>query len=191
MSAATVAAPLASFAATKMIVLPVQYLAAGEALGWSTRAGDPKKFLVAVDSALEVAFRGRGLGTVWAFPTDLVRTARRNPTYTTDPAAIRAGDAVRVMERRKGAEIPEPVGSQLRALVGFHDARYAMVPVELRFEGNAAGPGGRAVLHVAILDVRGSALAWSGDIGSEMTPLFSPGIATALASRFAGLVVPR
>jgi hypothetical protein len=150
---------------------------------------NPKAYLTAVDVALETAFRERGLGSSWAFPTDLARTAQRNPTYAAAPASIRAGDAARVMERRNGSQIPEPVASQIRALAGFHDARHAMIPVELRFDRD--GDGGRAVLHVVILDVRSSSLVWAGDVGGETLAEFSPAVVTGLARRFANLVVER
>ena len=184
--------PLASFASVRMVLLPVQYLRGGDSLGWTARAGDPKRYLASVDTALEKEFRDRGLGSVWTFPVDLVRTARRNPTYAVDPTTIRAGDAVRVMERRKKDQvIPEPVATQLRTLVGFHDARHALVPVEIRFDPNPSGAGGRAVLHVGVLDVRGSRLEWSGDITSEYVTEFSPALAAGLARRFADLIVAR
>lgn len=183
-------APLSAFAATRMIVLPVQNLRT-DTLGWSTRVGPARTFLTAVDSALEAAFRDRGLGPTWAMPSDLERTARRNPDHAASPSIVRAGDAVRVMERRRGSEIPEPAGTQLRMLAGFHDARHAIVPVDLRFERAASGQGAHAVLRVAVLDVRASRLVWMGDIpGGEATE-YSPAVVTDLANRFADLVVAR
>jgi hypothetical protein len=183
------AEPLASFATLHLIVFPVQSLRADDPLGWSAKVTQPKAYLIAVDMALEAAFRERGLGTAWAFPTDLARTAQRNPTYATAPASIRAGDAARVMERNNASRIPEPVASQIRTLAGFHDARHAMIPVELRFDKE--GAGGRAVLHVVILDVRSSSLVWAGDVGGDVVPEFSAAVVTGLAKRFANLVVER
>jgi hypothetical protein len=185
--------PLAAFASVPMIALPVQYIRSADSTGWTARLGDPRAFLARLDSALESSLRERGLGAVWAFPTDLARTARRNPVYAADPAIIRAGDAVRSMERRSGSEIPEPVGSQLRTLAGFHDARHALVPAELRFEAVPIGGGGgaRAVLRVAVLDVRASRLVWVGEIAGAPAPAFSADVATDLARRFADLIVSR
>jgi hypothetical protein len=94
------------------------------------------------------------------------------------------------MERRRGSDIPEPVATQLRMLGGFHDARYALVPVELRFE-RGREHGGRAVLYLAVLDVRASRLAWSGEVaGSDYQDLVS-GIPQDLATRLAELIVSR
>lgn len=181
-------APLNSFAAIPLIVLPTQALRTGDPMGWSARAGG-RAFLAALDTALEASVRERGL-TTWVLPTDLARMARRNPLYATNPADIRAGDAVRYLERERDGQIPEPVASQLRTLIGFSDARHALVPVEVRFEGGSAG-GGRAVLRVAVLDVRGSRLVFIGDILGDEAPDFTPSLGVALARRFTDLVVPR
>ena len=43
-------------------------------------------------SALETAVKAKGLSS-WVLASDLARTARRNPTYATNPADIRAADA--------------------------------------------------------------------------------------------------
>ncbi len=184
-------APLASFAAERMIALPVQQLLGGDAGGWTRQVGDPKRFLAAVDSALEQVLRGRGLGSTWSFPSDLARTARRNPTFAANPADIRAADAVRLMEKKSDSQIPEPVASQLRALAGFHDARHALIPVDVRFVAEPAGGGQYAVLHLAVLDVRGSRLVWDGDVAGDGAADYSPAIVTSLAERFADLLVAR
>lgn len=183
-------APLSAFAATRMIVLPVQSVRSNDSLGWVASAGSSRSMLTTADSALEAAFRDRGLAPTWAFPTDLERMAGRNPGYVTSPKVIRAGDAVRIMERRRGAEIPEPAGSQLRTLAGFHDARYAMVPVDLRFQPTTAGRA-QPVLRVAVLDVRASRLVWMSEIGGTDSTAYSPELLRALATHFADLVVAR
>lgn len=190
-AASVASAPLASFASTRMVALPLQGLRGGDALGWATAAGDPRAFLAAVDSALERTLKERGLGAMWAFPSDLARSARRNPLYGTNPATVRAGDAVRAMERRSGSEIPEPVASQVRAMAGIHDARHVLVPVDVRFEPGRTEGTGRAVLHVAVLDVRLSQLAWSGDIAGAEATRYSAAVVTDLAQRFADLLVFR
>lgn len=183
-------APLSAFASTRMIVLPVQSVQRDDSLGWVAGIGNPRGLLATTDSALEAAFRDRGLTPTWALPTDLERIAGRNPGYAAAPATIRAGDAVRVMERRRGGEIPEPAGSQLRTLAGFHDARYAMVPVDLRFQPTVAGRG-QPVLRVAVLDVRASRLVWMSEIAGGDAPAYSPELLGELATHFADLIVAR
>lgn len=185
-------APLNSFAATELIVLPIQTLRPGDTMGWAAKVGGTRAaqraFLTSIDTVLEAAVREKGL-VAWTLPSDLARTARRNPGYATNPADIRAGDAVGYISRNKDENIPEPVASQLRALAGFHGARYALVPVEVRFEPGATAGTGRAVLRIGVLDVRGSRLAFIGDVvgadASEHTPA-----AAAVVRRFIDLVAP-
>jgi len=182
-------APLNSFAAVPLIVLPTQGVRAGDAMGWAAKTGDRREFLASIDSALETAVKAKGL-TSWVLASDLARTARRNPTYATNPVDIRAADAVRFLERQRDSNIPEPVASQLRTLAGFHDARYAVIPVEVRFEPGAAAGTQRGILRIAVLDVRGSRLAFIGDIAGQDAPDYSPTLGAALARRLADLVVP-
>jgi hypothetical protein len=192
MPAPVAEAPLNSFAATELIVLPTQALRPGDPMGWAAKIGDGREqrrlFLASIDSALEAAVKEKGL-VAWTLPGDLARTARRNPTYASNPADIRAGEAVGYMQRQR-SDIPEPVASQLRALAGFHGARYALIPVEVRFEPGAASGTGRAVLRVAVLDVRGSRIAFIGDIMGAEAPAFTPAVGAALARRFTDLVAP-
>jgi len=158
-------------------------------MGWASKAGG-RSFLAQIDSALEAAARDRNLVTSWILPGDLARTARRNPLYAVNPADIRAGDAVRVLERRRDENIPEPVASQLRTLAGFHDARYALIPAEVRFEPGGVTGSGRAVLRIAVLDVRGSRLAFIGDVLGTVGTDFTPAMGGELVQRFMALVVP-
>jgi len=183
-------APLNSFASVRLIVLPTQGVRSGDAMGWAAKIGERRAFLASVDSALEFAVRDRGISS-WALASELARTARRNPLYATNPADVRAADAVRYLERTRDAEIPEPVAGQLRVLVGFHDARYALVPVEVRFEPGRSAGTGHAILRVAVLDVRGSKLVFIGDIVGNDEPDYAASIGADLARRFTDLVVPR
>jgi hypothetical protein len=170
-----------------MIVLPPQR--AADAIGWGVKAGEPRVLYALFDSSLAVAVRGKGLSS-WVLSDDLARTARRNPMYATNIADIRAGDAVRFLERQRDGNIPEPVAGQLRTLAAFHDARYALIPSEIRFEAGSAPNTGRAVVRMAVLDLRGSRLVFIGDINGIDAAGYEPALITALARRFADLVVP-
>ena len=85
--------------------------------------------------------------------------------------------------------IAEPLAGQLRAFAGLFDARYAVVPVELRVAPDAAG-GGRATLHLVVVDTRAARLTWKGDITGDAVRSFSPAIAADLAGRVADLFKP-
>jgi hypothetical protein len=174
---------LASFANEALIVLPVQALRSAVA-AWSDKVGDQRAYLSAVDDEIAFAVRERGVKGQWAFPADLARSARRNPGYTADPYAI-ATDALAPVERDPDRIVGEPLAGQLRAFTGLFNARYALVPVDLRFVPDVEG--GRATLHVVLIDTRAAHLIWKGDVPGDGTRNFTPAIAAGLASRVADL----
>ena len=159
-------------------------------MGWGASLKAPAAFLAASDSALEREASARRLSANWVFPAELSLSAKRNPTYATDPSVIRASEAVRRLERNPKNPLAEPVASQLRVLASLHGARYALVPVELRFEPTPDGQG-RVVMHVAMLDIRGARLEWSGDVASDPGSTLSPALLATLAMHVADLVVAR
>lgn len=174
--------PLAGLAGQHVVVLPVHYLRA-DTIGMAARVEDPRGTLAALDSAIERALGERGFRTSWSYPPALARSARRNAGYVSDPyslAAERLRFGVRMAEDRLG----EPLASQLRSIVAVTDARYVLFPVELRFE---RGTDGKVlpVLHVALLDARGSSVRWMGDVrgaaGANITPATLESVAFALA----------
>jgi hypothetical protein len=185
------AGQLARFAGLKVMVLPAQAVAASDSLGWRAGAGGDRALLAALDASLADSLGGRGLGTLWLFPPALARAASRNPTYLTDPATMRALDAVRVALRKRDDPLMEPFASQLRALAGVTDARYALVPLELRIESILNGASARLVLRLALLDARGAQLTWVGEVAGDPAPRYAPAVLVPLVQRVADLVVPR
>jgi hypothetical protein len=179
---------LVALTGQRAIVLPTQMLRETDSLGWAATVGGTRAYLARFDSVLADTVRERNVAPTWTFPPELARIARRNPLHATDPAMIRAGDAVRALERRPDQPLVEPVATQLRTLSAIVDSRYALVPSELRFERGAGG--GRAVLHVAVLDLRAASLVWSGDVVSDPFGEFSPLVAPNVAARFATLLTP-
>jgi hypothetical protein len=171
------------------MVLPVQGIAPQDPLGWRSRAGVEREVLARADSVLEHQFRERGLAS-WVYVSALVRVAKRNATYLTDPYAIRATAPVRVAMRTQHQPIIEPLASQLRGLAGASDARWALVPLEVQFtpDGTAAG---RVRLGLALIDVRGAQLRWMGDVLGDPHPDYSFAAIDAAIQRAADLVVPR
>src|SRR4029079_3551167 len=112
---------------------------------WTDKVGDPRAYLSTVDDEIAFAVRDQGIKAQWGFPSDLARSARRNPGYTADPYNI-AVDALAPVEKDPEKLGGEPLGSQLRAFAGLFNARYALVPVELRLVPDASG--GRATIHL-------------------------------------------
>lgn len=200
----TVLAPpgqLARFAALKVMVLPAQSVQADSLPTWRNTATADKALLAALDSAVEGALNQRGVQTVWIYPAALQRSARRNPTYLTDPYVMQALDPVRQALKKPQDALSEPFASQLRALAGVNDSRYSLIPLVLRFEpsvitaqgqgqGQAQGQA-RAVLRSVVVDARGAQVVWVGEVASEPQAAFSAAILASLAQRVADLVVPR
>ena len=164
-------------------MLPVQKLRVSVP-EWSEKVGDPRAYLSSVDDEVAFAVRDRGLRAQWAFPPDLARTARRNPGYTVDPYAL-ALDPLKPVERDSDKLVGEPLAGQLRAFAGLFSARYALVPVELSLVPDPAG--GRATLHVVVIDTRAAHLTWKGDVSGDGVRNFTPGVAAGLAGRVADL----
>jgi hypothetical protein len=93
----------------------------------------------------------------------------------------------RGQRRQLPAPLGEPLATQLRAVVALNDARYAILPVEVRFERAGEGAG-RAVLHVALIDARRSEVVWLTDVASDAAATLSPALAASLGAHFADLV---
>jgi hypothetical protein len=154
--------------------------------GWSDKVGDPRGYLSKVDDEIAFAIRERGLKAKWAFPEELARSARRNPGYAVDPYTISV-DALGAVERDPEKHIAEPLAGQLRAFAALFNARYALIPVEMRLAPDAAG--GRATLHLVVVDTRGARLMWKGDVTGDVAATFSPAIAAGIAGKVADLFI--
>ena len=178
--------PLASLGSEPLVVLPVQTVRV-TVPGWTEKVGDPRAYLTTLDDEFAFAIRERSIRGKWAFPPDLARSARRNPTYAVDPYTI-AIDNLAPVERDADKIIAEPLSGQLRAFAGLFGARYAFIPVSLRLAPEASG-GGRATLHVVVVDTRSATLMWKGDVSGDVAQTFSPAIAAGLAGRVADLFI--
>lgn len=184
---APVKRPLEALAREHILVLPVQYVTFLDTLGWSSQAPQAAEYLAALDDEITFALGDRGLKGRWTFSDAVTRSVQRNPQLTVDPHALDAGE-VRIGSRPDEWQLHEPLASQLRSLIALGEARYVLLPVELRF-ANAPG-GGAGRLHVVVIDARRSAIQWAGDVLGAPAAKFSPALAADLASRLADLVAP-
>lgn len=147
--------PLAPFAAQRVAIVPLQFFRA-DSTGW-TKGVTWATMRLAFDSTLAAVLQERGMGRRWAYAADVVRSAKRNPTYASDPYALGAV-RWRNVEPKPGDQMPMVVADNLRPLSALGDTRYAMIPVELRGEGD------RAVLRLVIADTRGRSIVWAADL---------------------------
>lgn len=186
---------LSRFAGVKVMVLPSQSVQFDERPDWRSTSTPDKALLAALDSAVETALSQRGLQATWVFPAALQRSARRNPTYLTDPYALQVLAPVRLALRKPQDPLAEPFASQLRALAGVNDARYALIPLVLRFQAADGAGNARGRLHAVLIDSRGAQVVWNGEVASAPQREYSPSLLASLlasvAEHVADLVVPR
>jgi hypothetical protein len=177
--------PLAGLAGQQVIVLPIHYFRPGDILGWP-EFERRQALLSEVDDEIAFALGERGFRTRWVFPDQLVRSAQRNAPHSPDPRALAAEGLRPLARRRSDGQLTEPLASQLRSLVALHEARYALFPVELRFE--KIGNAGRAVLHVLLIDARLSRAAWGGDVRGDTSSKYGQGVIASAANNLADLI---
>jgi hypothetical protein len=175
--------PLAGLAGQQVIVIPTHYLRPGDSLGWAEAVERPRQLLSDVDDEIAFALGERGFRTKWVLPEQLIRAAQRNAAHSPDPRALAAEGLRPLARRRSDGQLGEPLASQLRALVALHGARYALFPVELRFE--KIGGAGRAVLHVLLIDARLSRATWGGDIRGDTSSIYGRGLIASAANNLA------
>lgn len=168
--------PLAPFTAVRVSITPVQSWRP-DSIGWSREVTWATTRL-AIDSTLQAILEERGLGRKWAYASDMVRTAKRNPTYASDPYALGVA-RLRNMEMKAGNAIPQALADNLRPFTALGDTRYALIPFELRAKGDGV------VLRVVLVDTRSRTLVWAGDLAS----VGGAQMVSELAARIANLII--
>ncbi len=178
---------MANLAAQHVVVLPTYAAQVANGLSWTVAASELRRTL---DAAIVSAFTERGLRRAWIFPDQLQAAYRRNSTYATDPYGL-AEEPLRSPMLAIDQRLPEPLASQIRTLVAFHeDARLVLAPVELRLE--PAGPGaGHGVLRLVLMDARLSNIRWIGSVGGDTAAAYGPSVTASVAAKLAGVVAPQ
>lgn len=178
--------PLAPFAAQKLSVMPVQLLRADTAAplkpaGWAAARRE-------IDDSIRTALYERGIGSKWSYASDIERLAKRNSSYVSDPLALGVSQ---LRGRALKADEPAPpmLVSNLRSLIALGDSRYALIPVELSFEGR--GADAHALLRVVVVDGRGGTIVFAIDVIVPAGGRFDAPRIGALAQRVADLVIAR
>jgi len=180
----TAARPLERMAGQQVLVLPVQYVSFQNSLGWQDAVPNASAYLARLDTVIASTFTARGLGQAWTFGPEVARAARLNSIIMPNARALSA-------EWLRGRLLPdqtvrEPLASQVRSLVGLKGSRYALLPVEIRFEGE--GGTGVATMRLVLIDSRLAQVRWVGEIRTDPARSFSPVLTTNIAARFADLV---
>lgn len=164
----------------RVVIVPAQLWRADTA-GWS-RAVSWQATRAGLDSAVQAVLEERGMARKWAYPADVVRAARRNPIYASDPYALGVG-RWRNTPPAAGEELPGVLADNLRSITALGDARYALIPVELRAVGDAV------VLRLVLVDTRARTVTWAADLASPAGAGTGRTMIEELATRIANLIV--
>lgn len=180
--------PLANLAGQRVVVVPALVVREGDPAGWAARIPRLREFLRVLDDEIAAALADRGLGQAWVFPDQLWRGHSRNPSLGVDPYRL-ATQPLRGARLAVGDRIPEPLASQLRALVAMHDGRLVLLPVEVFFDIDRVAGTGRTAVRVALVDARLAEIRWSGEVKAKQPGMESDRTQlTDVATRLADLV---
>jgi hypothetical protein len=186
--APTLIHPLGALTAQDIIIAPFQGLRVPAEIGWpAVQAARPT--LAKLDSIVTDTLRARVGNQKWVYADGLLKAAANNPTYATDPRAL-AVLPLRATGLKIDDRLPEPLASQIRTMIAFHDARLVLIPVDLTIE--RTGPGmGRGIVRLVLVDPRRSVVRWVGQIKTADSPAFTPDFSASIAALLADLFVPR
>jgi hypothetical protein len=176
--------PLSPMASQKVVVLPVQLMRADSGAWMDSRGWD--KFRRALDDSIGSIVAARGVGRSWKYASDVVRIAKRNPDYVSDPYSMGV-QPLRTVVYKIGDRLPEPFVSNLRSLIALADTRYALVPVEAWFARKGAQQ--IVVMKLALADGQGGAIVWLGEVGTDPATAMPPDLINTLATRVANLII--
>ena len=178
---------LAAYAAQRVVVVPVGMVRAPDSLGWVARLGGTRALARRLDTLIARTLDARGLAARWVLPAELSRAYERNRGYAADPYQL-VWTPVRSPNFKTGERYGEPLSSQLRTMIALHDdARFVLLPIELRFEREPGSAAGRAVLRAALVDARSTEGRWVGELTSAPTADASAaigGVVDSLADLF-------
>ena len=183
--------PLSGIVGQNIVIAPVQSLRMTSDIGWTMPA--PRAVLSRLDSVIADTLRVRVANQAWVYADGVVKSAANNPTYATDPRAL-AINPLRAPTLKLGDRLPEPLASQLRTMIAFHDVRLVLLPVDVtiqRTEGVGGRNNGQPIMNLVLVDPRSSVVRWIGRISGPESAAFTPSIYATLATRLADLFVPK
>ena len=161
--APTAPLPTAGLAGQRVAVTPLALVAAEEALRWDSLIGNRRTTLDKSDSIIATLLGARAPEVTWVGPAELRHIARRAPGIAADPDQM----GTPFLRASTIIDIPDPLRSQLRTLMGLAGGRYVLVPAGLVFRVASPGAAPRgspaaasAELSVVLIDSRVGKVGW-------------------------------
>lgn len=208
--------PIPTFApGGNAVLLPVQSVRPLPTGAWPGGARSQKAAREAITAEFSFAFQEAEEGAeTWTLPSDVIRVMGRNPTLHVDPEHLAYQGLLAKPEDLKRYQVYEPLHSQLRAIAAMFDTRHVVLPLQVSYkpfvpdstaDASADGPPpptpatvassdpktpiGRAVLVLALIDIRRSEVLWHGEVQGDPAPIDSSALFATLAARLADWLV--
>lgn len=150
------------------MVLPVQL-----------QVGVPQGLLV--DPELAHALRTRGEGVTWVFPPEIDEILERSPGVRTQTRGL----PVHVFLQAEVNRIGDPLFGDILRLGGLTGADVALIPVELKYEGD-----GSYSIAAALIGTRSGRVSWYGIVGGNPGGATDPAALASVADRLARALLP-
>jgi hypothetical protein len=178
------------FASRPVLIYPVQRVLEGDSLGWAASIPDRRAYLADFDAEFAFAMNDRQGLRAWKTLEAVDRAVKRVGPYAPEIREMPVSSLIGKIGEKERV-LPASLADPMRAVSGFIEARWALLPVAIRFErvGPATSTAGRAVLRVAFIDTRAGEVGWIGDIASDTASSMSPKLLASVAQKLADQIV--
>jgi hypothetical protein len=120
-------------------LFPITLVAAEDSLNWHEFLADRRGTLDRVDSLIADLIPGRAPEVTWVLPRELRAAAKRSGGIAPQPEQT----ATAILRAEGMTDVPDPLRSQLRALVALAGGRYALIPAALIYRRKIGRPDAR------------------------------------------------
>lgn len=190
-----------------VVVMPVQSARPTPGGAWPGGAPSMEATLEALGAELAFAFGEERGAEGWIMPEEVAQRVKRNPVVRVDPTHLSYHGLLRAPKERE--QLYEPLHGQLRKLAALFGSRLVLLPLSVWYEPEPvpergdppaagtreselapSGDRGRAVLLMALVDVRRAAVLWHGTLEGAPGEATSPALLATLAQRVARQLSP-
>jgi hypothetical protein len=173
---------LSGYSGRAVLVLPLQQVSETPGLSLS-RSDAAAAFREEMDYEIRFAF-GDSPPARWVFAPAIIESSKRNIGVSADPLKLSVEGLTEKLPEPEDA-VSETLRTQIRQLLALTDARYVLLPVNVRVSKTGQNGMQRATMRVVLIDARLARVRWAEDISTEPAPTLNRAVAAALASRLA------